>query len=474
MDSQLGKGLKPRHVTMLSIAGAIGAGLFVGSATAIKLAGPAVLIAYLCAALLVVFVMRMLGEMATANPDSGSFSTYADRAIGHWAGFSIGWLYWWFWVLVIPVEATAAAAILNSWVPGVPLWVFALLVTVALTATNLFSVKNYGEFEYWFALLKVVAIIAFIALGAMAFVGVFGSDHAGASNLWSQGGFAPNGWGAIPAALLTTMFSFMGTEIVTIAASESNNPATQIRKATNSVIWRLGLFYIVSIFLIVCIVPLSYPGLLEEGSFLAALNVLDVPGAKIIVDVVILVAVASCMNSALYTASRMMYSLAGRGDAPKVFAKTSRTNVPVPAVLLSTLVGFAAVVGNYLMPDKLFTMLLATSGAVALLVYLCIAVTQLITRKRVGSRRQGLVKMWSYPYITWAVIIFIPAVLIYMAGWSDMKVELYSTAVLTVIVVAIGVYVGRKHKVTTYTQAQAALHLSDAPTDTREKVLDRD
>ena len=152
---RLGTGLKPRHVTMLSLAGAIGAGLFVGSATAINLAGPAVILAYLGAAALVVLVMRMLGEMATANPDSGSFSTYADRAIGHWAGFSIGWLYWWFWVLVIPVEATAAAAILHSWFTAVPLWVFALLVTVALTATNLFSVKNYGEFEYWFALLKV-------------------------------------------------------------------------------------------------------------------------------------------------------------------------------------------------------------------------------------------------------------------------------------------------------------------------------
>ncbi|AGP31703.1 amino acid permease [Corynebacterium terpenotabidum] len=444
---ELGQGLKPRHVTMLSLAGAIGAGLFVGSATAIDLAGPAVILAYIAAAGLVVLVMRMLGEMATANPDSGSFSTYADRAIGHWAGFSIGWLYWWFWVLVIPVEATAAAAILHSWFGAVPLWVFALLVTIALTATNLFSVKNYGEFEYWFALLKVAAIIAFIAIGALAFVGVFGTDHAGPSNLWDHGGFVPNGWGAVPAALLTTMFSFMGTEIVTIAAAESANPAGQIRKATNSVIFRLGLFYIVSIFLIICIVPWNDPTLLADGSFLATLNVLNIPGAKFMVDFVVLVAVASCMNSSLYTASRMMFSLARRGDAPKVFSALHVNGVPVPAVLLSTTIGFLAVIGNYVMPDRLFTTLLATSGAVALLVYLSIAVSQLVTRNNLkGEAPGGLVKMWAFPYLTWLVIIAIPAVLLYMAIWSDMKTELWSTAILTAVVVATGVYIDRKRK----------------------------
>ncbi|AEK37794.1 amino acid permease [Corynebacterium variabile] len=463
-SEQLGTGLKPRHVTMLSLAGAIGAGLFVGSATAINLAGPAVILAYLGAAALVVLVMRMLGEMATANPDSGSFSTYADRAIGHWAGFSIGWLYWWFWVLVIPVEATAAAAILHSWFTAVPLWVFALLVTVALTATNLFSVKNYGEFEYRFALLKVGAIIAFIALGALAFVGVFGGDHAGPTNMWSHGGFAPNGWGAVPAALLTTMFSFMGTEIVTIAASESSNPAGQIRKATNSVILRLGLFYIVSIFLIVCLVPWNTTTLTDDGSFLAALNVLDVPGAKFLVDLVVLVAVASCMNSSLYTASRMMFSLAQRGDAPKAFAQVSGNGVPVKAVLLSTIIGFLAVIGNYVMPDRLFTTLLATSGAVALLVYLCIAISQLITRRKLGDAavsKPGLVKMWVFPYLTWAVIVAIPAVLIYMAIWSDMKTELWSTAVLTAVVIAAGVYVGRRHPSATPTEEDAVVSAAE-------------
>lgn len=372
---------------MLSIAGVIGAGLFVGSGTAIHLAGPAVLIAYLIAGTLVVLVMRMLGEMASAHPDSGSFSVYATRAIGPWAGFSIGWLYWWFWVLVIPVEATAAAAILHSWIPGVDLWVFALAITLALTITNLFSVKNYGEFEFWFALLKVAAIIAFIAVGAFAFVGAFGPMHAGPGNLVNHGGFMPNGFGAVPAALLTTMFSFMGTEIVTIAAAESKNPAEQIRKATRSVIWRISIFYLVSIFFVLCLVPWNSDSLTTDGSFLAALANLNIPGAKVIVDVVVLVAVASCLNSALYTASRMAYSLGQRGDGPRALARTSAAGVPRVAVILSTLVGFVAVLANYLVPEKVFTTLLATSGAVALLVYLVIAISQLVMRGQL--RRSG-------------------------------------------------------------------------------------
>lgn len=260
-NASLAPGLKQRHVTMLSIAGVIGAGLFVGSGHAIAAAGPAALLAYLIAGTLVVLVMRMLGEMAVASPDTGSFSTYADRSIGRWAGFTIGWLYWWFWVLVIPLEAIAAAAILNAWFPAIDTWIFALAVTFLLTVTNLFSVARYGEFEFWFALLKVIAIIAFIVLGAVAIVGGLPErEVSGLSSLMaSHGGFVPNGYGAVLGALLTTMFSFMGTEIVTIAAAESKDPAKQITRATNSVIWRIGLFYLVSIFIVISIVPWNDP-----------------------------------------------------------------------------------------------------------------------------------------------------------------------------------------------------------------------
>lgn len=446
--TELQAGLRNRHVTMISIAGVIGAGLFIGSSSAIAEAGPAVLLAYLFAGTLVVLVMRMLGEMAAAQPDSGSFSTYADRAMGPWAGFTVGWLYWWFWVLVIPVEATAAATILNTYVTAVPQWTWALLVTVLLTVTNLFNVANYGEFEFWFALLKVIAIVAFIVVGALAVLGLLpgaSDDVSGLSRLVDHGGFMPNGLGAVIAAVLLTMFSFMGTEIVTIAAAESENPAEQIGKATRSVIWRIATFYLASILLVVAIVPWNDPRLPENGSYQAALDAIGVPGAKVIVDIVVLVAVASCLNSALYTASRMIYSLGGRGQAPAAVTRTTAGGVPRAAVLASTAIGFVTVIANYAFPDEVFDTLLATSGAVALLVYLVIAISQLQMRRKL--ERDGVampVRMWLYPYLTWAVIVVIPVILIYMATREGSRFDLGMTAVIAALVLVLAVIVTRR------------------------------
>ncbi|GAA5122159.1 amino acid permease [Pseudonocardia adelaidensis] len=432
---------------MISIAGVIGAGLFVGSAGAIASAGPGVLISFALAGLLVVLVMRMLGEMAAAQPDSGSFSTYAERAIGRWAGFSVGWLYWWFWVLVIPVEATAAAKILNSWLPGVDQWVWALVITVLLTVTNLFSVGNYGEFEFWFALLKVVAIVGFIGLGVLAVFGLLpGSETSGVSHLFDQGGFLPNGFGAVIAAVLVTMFSFMGTEIVTIAAAESPHPAEQIGSATRSVIWRISVFYLASILLVVALVPWNNPRLPEAGTYQTALEAMGIPGAKAIVDVVVLVAVASCLNSSLYTASRMIYSLGRRGDAPAAVMRTTVSGVPRVAVLASTVVGFLAVIANYVFPEEVFSALLATSGAIALLVYLVIAVSQLRMRSKLEQAGVAMpVRMWAYPYLTWAVIILIPVMLIYMATRESARFDLAMTALIAAAVVVVGVVLSRRH-----------------------------
>lgn len=450
--TELQAGLRDRHITMISIAGVIGAGLFVGSGTAIATAGPAVLLSYLFAGTLVVLVMRMLGEMAAAAPDSGSFSTYADRSIGPWAGFTVGWLYWWFWVLVIPVEATAAATILNSMVTSVPQWTWALVITALLTVTNLFNVANYGEFEFWFALLKVVAIVAFIVFGVLAVLGLLpgaGGDVSGLSHLVDQGGFLPNGFGAVIAAVLVTMFTFMGTEIVTIAAAESENPAERIGKATRSVIWRISIFYLASILLVVAIVPWNDQRLPDNGSYQAALEVLGVPGAKIIVDVVVLVAVASCLNSALYTASRMLFSLGKRGQAPPAVTRTTAGGVPRVAVLASTALGFVTVIANYAFPEAVFTALLATSGAVALLVYLVIAVSQLRMRRMLV--RDGVampVRMWGYPYLTWAVVVVIPLVLGYMAFAPDgeSRFNLAMTAAIAIAVVVVSVVVTRRQR----------------------------
>ncbi|MGH8379882.1 GABA permease [Pseudomonas sp.] len=447
-SNDLAQGLKQRHVTMLSIAGVIGAGLFVGSGHAIAAAGPAVLLAYAAAGTLVVLVMRMLGEMAVASPDTGSFSTYADKAIGHWAGFTIGWLYWWFWVLVIPLEANAAAAILHAWFPDVGIWVFSLVITLLLTATNLFSVKNYGEFEFWFALLKVIAIIGFIVLGLAAVFGFLpNSQVSGVSHLFDTQGFMPNGLGAVLAAMLTTMFSFMGTEIVTIAAAESKDPGKQISKATNSVIWRIFLFYLVSIFLVVALVPWNSSELAEVGSYQTVLNLMGIPNAKLIVDIVVLIAVTSCLNSALYTSSRMLFSLSKRGDAPAMAQRTTSSGTPYCAVVLSTAAAFLTVIANYVAPAAVFEFLLASSGAIALLVYLVIAISQLRMRRQRMARGEKIAfKMWLFPGLTWVTIAFIVGILTVMLIRPDHRIEIIATGLLSIAVVAAGLLVARKRK----------------------------
>ncbi|MGJ8525075.1 GABA permease [Halomonadaceae bacterium LMG 33818] len=454
-DRHLRGQLKTRQVTMISMAGIIGAGLFIGSASAIALAGPAAVLAYLFTGTIVVLVMRMLGEMAVSQPDSGSFSTYADRAIGHWAGFSIGWLYWWFWVCVLPVESIAGAAIIHSYIPDVPVWLISLVIVLVLMCTNLMSVKGYGELEFWFSLIKVVAIIAFIIIGILAVSGVLPvPDQGGFGRLTQLGGFAPHGVSSIISCILITAFSFFGAEIVTIAAAESRDPVKQITRATNLVVWRIMIFYLLSIFLAVCIVNWNDPQLVKVGTFQRALEVLQVPGAKVIVDMVVLTAVTSCMNSALYTSSRMMFSLGQRGDAPKAMGRLAKNGVPRKAVMASTLVGIIASLCNFLFPGEVFHTLLATTGAVALLVYIVIAVSQI--RMRYQMQAEGKVpklKMWLFPGLSYATILALLAVLGYMVWAPSFHTETVMTGTVAVIVVVVGLCNGARKKKFTLEQA---------------------
>ncbi|TFH79835.1 MULTISPECIES: amino acid permease [Pseudomonas] len=447
-SGQLAQGFKPRHVTMLSIAGIIGAGLFVGSGHAIAAAGPAVLLAYLFSGLLVVLVMRMLGEMAVARPDTGSFSTYADQAIGRWAGFTIGWLYWWFWVLVIPIEALAAGHVLNQWFPQVDAWLFALVSIILLVITNLFSVSKYGEFEFWFAMAKVVAIIGFIGVGFAVLMGWIPEREAsGLSRLMEEhGGFAPNGLSAVVGAFITIMFSFIGTEAVTIAAAESDNPAQNIAKATRSVIWRIGVFYLLSIFVVISVVPWNDPLLASVGSYQRALELMNVPHAKFMVDVVVLIAVASCMNSSIYIASRMLFSLGLRGDAPHALKVTSGAGVPRAAVIASSVIGAGVTLLSYFMPAGLFQFLLASSGAIALLVYLVIAVSQLRMRRMLLRQNVELTfRMWLFPWLTYLVMAFICAALAVMMLTPEHRLEVTSTIGLALAISFIGLVTTRQH-----------------------------
>ncbi|MET9567473.1 amino acid permease [Streptomyces tauricus] len=439
-DGGLHAGLKNRHLSMIAIGGVIGAGLFVGSSTGIATAGPGILLSYALVGTMVVLVMRMLGEMSAANPTSGSFSAHADRALGRWAGFSIGWLYWFFWVVVLAIEATAGAVILESWVPAVPQWGWALIVMLVLTATNLGSVGSYGEFEFWFAGIKVVAIGAFIVIGGLAVFGVLpgvDTDSAGLGNLTDHGGFLPHGPGSILTGILLVVFSFMGSEIATLAAGESENPQRAVTKSTNSVIWRIGVFYLGSIFVVVTLLPWDSESIQKDGSYVAALNSLGIANAGEIMKFIVLTSVLSCLNSGLYTASRMAFSLGRRGDAPKAFARTTSRGVPMAAILASVAFGFVAVFFNYEFPDSVFLFLVNSSGAVALFVWLVICLSQLRMRKIIEREtpEKLVVRMWLYPYLTWATIALIVFVLGYML--TDTEHDGRQTVLLSLLVAAL-------------------------------------
>jgi GABA permease len=437
----LSRTLGSRHLSMIAVGGVIGAGLFVGSGQAIADAGPAVLITYALAGVLVILVMRMLGEMATADPRTGSFSAYAEEGIGRWAGFSVGWLYWWFWVTTIGVEATAGAAIVHRWMPFLPQWAWVLVLMAVLTLTNLFSVKSYGEFEFWFASIKVAAIVVFVLLGLAAVAGLLpGVDAPGLSNLTGHGGFAPNGAGPVFSAIFVVVFSFFGAEIATIAASESPDPVGASRRAVRSIMWRILVFYLGSIAVVVTLLPYDNASV-GKSPYVAVLDLIGLPAAGTVMDVIVLTAVLSCLNSGLYTASRMAFSLSGRGDAPRSWRRISSGGVPRTAVLASTVIGFATVVLNYFVPEEVFSFLLNTSGALAVFIWLAISVTQLRMRRRLAAAHPGglPLRMWGFPYLTWLAIAAMAGLLIAMLFDTAGRPQLLASLALTTVVVVVGI-----------------------------------
>ena len=301
---------------MIAIGGVIGAGLFVGSGVVIGDTGPGAFITYALAGVLIIMVMRMLAEMAVANPSTGSFADYARNALGNWAGFSVGWLYWYFWVIVVGFEAIAGAKIIQYWV-DIPLWLSALVLLILMTATNLFSVSSFGEFEFWFAGIKVAAIVVFIGLGSLFVLGLVAEQIAGLLQPVEPWRVLPVGrHGAITVGVVTVIFSMVGAEIATIAAAESADPERAVAKAANSVILRIAIFFVGSMFLLVTILPWNDEKL-AASPFVAAFTEMGIPYADHIMNAVVLTAVLSCLNSGMYTASRMLFVLAARREAPR-------------------------------------------------------------------------------------------------------------------------------------------------------------
>jgi GABA permease len=424
-ETGLRRSLRQRHMTMISLGGVIGAGLFVGSGAVMNQTGPAAFLSYLLAGVLVILVMRMLGEMAVANPAVGSFIEYCRKALGPRAGFTIGWLYWWFWAIVLAIEAVAGATILQRWLPGVPVWTMSLAVMVLLTATNLVSVRSYGEFEFWFASIKVAAIIVFIAILAGYLLGIGAGDSPGLSNLTAHGGFAPKGGVTILSGVVIVVFAFVGAEIVTIAAAEADEPERAVARATNQVVWRVLVFYVLAVFLIVCVVPWNNTKL-GDSPFIAALDRIGIPGSADIMNAIVVTAVLSCLNSGIYVASRMLFALARRGDAPQRLVSLNGRGVPVYAILLSVSVGFLSVIFDAISPNKVFLFLVNSSGAVALFCYVLIAAAELRMRRRLEAEEPDrlTLRMWLFPWLTYASIAGMVAVIAAMAFVKDVRSQL--------------------------------------------------
>lgn len=423
--SGLRRSLKRRHMQMIALGGVIGAGLFVGSGVVIGSAGPAAVISFALTGTLVVLVMRMLGEMAVAYPAVGGFYEYNRLALGELAGFLTGWMYWYFWVIVVALEAVAGAKILGTWWPHVPPWEFTLALMALFTVVNLLSVRSYGEAEFWFASIKVAAIVVFLVAGALFIVGGWPGAHAGLPHLTADGGFMPNGIVPVLTGAVAATGFYFGAEIVTIAAAESAEPERAVAETTQSVIWRVLVFYIGSIFLVVALVPWNDTVRMSRP-YVSVMEVLRIPAATTVMSLVILTAVLSALNSGLFASSRMLMALAGRCDAPAAAARLDRRGVPVAAILASTAFGYATVAMSYLSPDRIFAFLVNSYGTVAIFVYLLISVAQLRLRRRLEREapERLRIRMWAYPWLTRVAIAGMLAILAAMAVIPEQRVSL--------------------------------------------------
>ncbi len=430
----LGRALRTRHVTMITIGGIIGAGLFVGSSTSIASIGPACIVSYGVAGLIILLVMRMLSELAAGYPGTGAFTEFARLGLGDWAGFACGWLYWYFWVIVVPIEAIAGGGILQQWI-ALPVWTLALVLLAVMTGVNLLSTRSFGEFEFWFSSVKVAAILAFIVIAAGRVSGLGAPAATSLTNLLSHGGFAPFGTLSVIAGVTSVIFAFVGAEIVTIAAVESDEPARSIAKLTSSVALRILLFYMVSITLIVAVVPwvAVRPGV---SPFAQALGVIGIRGAETIMNVVVLTAVLSCLNSGLYVTSRVLFGLASKGDAPGWLVVLDKRRVPSRAILAGAVFGYAAIAASVLSPAVVFSFLVSASGAIALVNYLLVALAQIRLRRAMEATapERLVIRMWFFPYASWGVVLAITAVLVAMAVTPSLRGQFLSSCFSVAVV----------------------------------------
>lgn len=426
-EQQIRRGLKNRHIQMIALGGAIGTGLFYGSATVVKMAGPAITLSYLIGGIVIFFIMRALGEMSVAHPVSGSFSQYAYQYWGELPGFISGWNYWFNYVVVGMAELAVIGTYINYWFPDIPTWVTALVCLVVVTLINVINVKAYGEFEFWFAIIKVLAIIGMIVFGAgMIVFGIGnGGQPVGISNLWTHGGFFPQGLYGVVMSLVLVMFSFGGVELVGITAGEAENPEKTIPQAINQVVWRILLFYVGAMTVILAIFP--WNEIETTGSpFVQIFSHVGIPAAAHLLNFVVLTAALSAYNSALYSNGRMLYSLAKQGNAPKFLGKLNTAGAPINATLVSSAFTLIVVLISYLNPEKVFLYFMALATISIVINWSAILIVQLKFRKQKQQTKEPILfKMPLYPLASYLALAFLGLIVVIMASMPDMRYSLY-------------------------------------------------
>ena len=420
-SSEMKRGLKNRHLQMIALGGAIGTGLFYGSASTIALAGPAVMLSYLIGGVVIFFIMRMLGEMAVDEPVSGSFSYYATKYWGKFPGFLSGWNYWFNYVLVSMAELTAVGIYMQFWYPDMPQWIAALVCLVVITAVNLINVRLYGEFEFWMALVKISAIVLMIVLGLGLLFGSGQPFPDNISNIWQNGGFMPNGWWGLALSITVVMFSFGGIELIGITAGEAENPDQTIPKAINQVIWRILIFYVGTMAVLMALWPWNKVGM-EASPFVQIFSNVGVPAAAHILNFVVLTAAVSVYNSAIYSNSRKLYGLAMKNEAPEFLGKLSRRGVPVNGIFVSSGITLLCVALNYFFPGKVFMVLMSVATIAATISWMTITITHLKFRaKCLAEGKATKFKSPFYPVINYICMAFLLGVWGFMTQIEDMK-----------------------------------------------------
>ncbi|MEQ1418521.1 amino acid permease [Acinetobacter indicus] len=419
-SSQLQRGLKNRHIQLIAMGGAIGTGLFLGSAQVIQSAGPSIILGYAIGGLIAFLIMRQLGEMIVHEPVAGSFSHFAYRYWGKFPGFLAGWNYWILYILVAMTELTAVAKYINYWWPHIPAWSSVLFFFIVITLINLGNVKFYGESEFWLAIIKVAAVVSMIIFGLYLLLTADANSTASFSNLWSHGGFFPHGFEGLFFMLAFLMFAFGGIELIGMAAAEAQDPKKTIPKAINQVVFRILIFYVGSLTILLSLVPWNQLELggLDKSPFVMIFSQLGIGWAAHLLNFIILTAALSVYNSGMYANSRMLFGLAQQGNAPKVFLKVNKQGVPIPAVLFSALLIFGCVLLNYFVPEDALSHLIYIVVGALVLNWAMITLTHLkfIQAMKNSGQTTSFPALWS-PVGNVIVLLFIATILYIM--WSQ-------------------------------------------------------